>query len=151
MQKLSGISSGQNNKSCRIFHHEPNKISFAFFRFFYDFIRNLQETGKSLLLFELPFCREALGKKLFFAMSPLGRPSGAAGAIPGELVAGLAGEGRGKGARVARGRFGLDLGVEVAGGGVCSGRRRCWLRLPDGRRGSAAGEAGRGLLSFYRT
>jgi hypothetical protein len=84
-------------------------------------------------------------------MSPLGRAAGAAGAIPGELVAGLAGEGQGKGARVVRGRFGWDLGVEVAGGGVCSGRRRCWPRLPDGRRGSAAGEAARGLLSLYGT
>jgi hypothetical protein len=45
MQKLTGISSGQNNKSCRIFRHEPNKIGFAFFRFVYDFIRNLQESG----------------------------------------------------------------------------------------------------------
>jgi hypothetical protein len=31
MQKLSGISSGQNNKSCSIIHHESNKIGFAFF------------------------------------------------------------------------------------------------------------------------
>jgi hypothetical protein len=27
MQKLKGISSGQNNKSCRINYHESNKIS----------------------------------------------------------------------------------------------------------------------------
>jgi hypothetical protein len=31
MQKLTGISSGQNNKSCRIIHNGSNKISFAFF------------------------------------------------------------------------------------------------------------------------
>jgi hypothetical protein len=31
MQKLSGISSGQNNKSCRIIHCEPKKIGFEFF------------------------------------------------------------------------------------------------------------------------
>jgi hypothetical protein len=29
MQKLGGISSGQNNKSCGIFHHESNKISIS--------------------------------------------------------------------------------------------------------------------------
>jgi hypothetical protein len=31
MQKLSGNSSGKNNKSCRIFHSEANKIGFALF------------------------------------------------------------------------------------------------------------------------
>jgi hypothetical protein len=82
MQKLSGISSGKNNKSCGTIHLESNKIGFALFRFFNDFIHNLQETGKSLLLFELPFCREALVKKLFFAMSPLGAASGGPAAIP---------------------------------------------------------------------
>jgi hypothetical protein len=55
MQKLTGISSGKNNKSCRIFHIESNKIGFEFFRFFYNFLRNLQETAKPLLLIELPF------------------------------------------------------------------------------------------------
>jgi hypothetical protein len=30
MQKLSGISSDQNKKSCRIICREPNKIGFAF-------------------------------------------------------------------------------------------------------------------------
>jgi hypothetical protein len=51
----------------------------------------------------------------------LGRLSGAAGAIPSELVAGLAEEGRGKGARMARGRFGSALGVGRPGR---LGRRR---------------------------
>jgi hypothetical protein len=43
MQKLTGISSGKNNKSCRIIHHESNKIGFAFFRFstiFYAIYKN---------------------------------------------------------------------------------------------------------------
>jgi hypothetical protein len=30
VQKLKGICSGQNNKSCRIIHHEANKIGFTF-------------------------------------------------------------------------------------------------------------------------
>jgi hypothetical protein len=68
MQKLSGISSGKNNKSCRIIHHEPNKIGFAFFLFLYNFLRNLQETAKALLLFELPFRSEAPEKIRCFAM-----------------------------------------------------------------------------------
>jgi hypothetical protein len=37
MQKLTGISSGKNNKSCRIIHPESNKIGFAFFWFFMIF------------------------------------------------------------------------------------------------------------------
>jgi hypothetical protein len=45
MQKLSGTGSGKNNKSCGIFHHEPNKIEFAFFWFstiLYGFYKNQQ-------------------------------------------------------------------------------------------------------------
>jgi hypothetical protein len=44
----------QNNKSFRIIHNGSNKIGFAVFRFFYDFLRNLQEAAKTVLLFELP-------------------------------------------------------------------------------------------------
>jgi hypothetical protein len=55
MQKLTGISSGKNNKSCRIFHNESKKIGFEFFWIFFDFLRNLQETAKALLLIVLPF------------------------------------------------------------------------------------------------
>jgi hypothetical protein len=43
MQKLTGISSGQNNKSCSIIHLESNKICFAFFDFsmiFYAIYKN---------------------------------------------------------------------------------------------------------------
>jgi hypothetical protein len=42
MQKLSGTSLGKNNKSCRSFYKEANKIGFAVFWIFYDFLRNLQ-------------------------------------------------------------------------------------------------------------
>jgi hypothetical protein len=144
MQKLSGISSGQNNKSCRIIHHESNKIGFAFFQIFYDFIRNLQETAKWLLLLELTFCTKTLGKLFCFAMWSWVRLAGAGRQNSGEPPLGLAREGRGKGARVARDRFGLDLGVEVAGGGVCSGRRRrSPLERPVRRGGRLAGVAAR--------
>jgi hypothetical protein len=50
MQNLTGTSSGNNNKSCRIIHNGSNKIGFAFLWFFYNFIRvfkvsaNLEET-----------------------------------------------------------------------------------------------------------
>jgi hypothetical protein len=59
MQKLTGISSGQNNESCGIFHHESNKIGFTFFWFFCDFLRNLQETATALILFQIRLCSKA--------------------------------------------------------------------------------------------
>jgi hypothetical protein len=43
-------------------------ISFEFFWFLYDFLRNLQETAKALLLFKLPFRSEALRKNFCFVM-----------------------------------------------------------------------------------
>jgi hypothetical protein len=60
MQKLAGISSGQNNKSCSIIHHESNNIFFAFFCFFCDFIRNLQESGKLQHYWRCTFARRPL-------------------------------------------------------------------------------------------
>jgi hypothetical protein len=140
MQKLSGISSGKNNKSCGTIHIESNKIGFAFFRFFHDFIHNLQETGKSLLLFELPFCREALGKKLFFAMSPLGAASGGPAAIPAGDRRIPAGGGWGSELGPTRVRFGGSIvGEELPEGGHAGGRRRWPLRLPVRRGGGSAG------------
>jgi hypothetical protein len=62
MQKLTGISSVQNNKSCGVFHLESNKIGFAFLLFFYDFIRILQETGKLLHYWSYPFARRPSGR-----------------------------------------------------------------------------------------
>jgi hypothetical protein len=47
MQKLTGISSGKNNKSCRIFHHESNKIDFAFFWFLPQFSTNFTSFSQS--------------------------------------------------------------------------------------------------------
>jgi hypothetical protein len=62
MQKLSGTSSGKNNKSCGVFYHESKKTRFAFFWFFYDFLRNLQESATYTLLFENHFARRSLGR-----------------------------------------------------------------------------------------
>jgi hypothetical protein len=76
---------------------------------FYDVLRNLQESAKCTLLFELQLAVRPLrfldsyadaltlrltpGKKSHLAMSPLGAVAGAGGANSGELVAGLAEEG----------------------------------------------------------
>jgi hypothetical protein len=57
-------------------------------------------------LLELPFCNKDPGKKLGFAMWPLGRPAGAGGAIPARPAA-LAGRERARGGPGATGvRFG---------------------------------------------
>jgi hypothetical protein len=98
MQKLSGIISGQNNKGCSIIHHESNKSSFAFFWFFYDFLRNLQESAKSQSLFKNHFARRSLETSdsyeytLAFAVRPLELkgasqcdPWRSAGAAPAEI------------------------------------------------------------------
>jgi hypothetical protein len=113
MQKLTRISSVQNNKSCGIFHHESNKISFTFLRFFCDFLRNLQETAKTQVLFKNHFtCRsletsDSYEYTLAFAVRPLvlkgasqcdpWRPAGAAPAeIRRPAALGCGGKGGGE-------------------------------------------------------
>jgi hypothetical protein len=46
MQQLSRNSLDKFNKSCITFHQKSNKISFAFFWIFYDFLRILQDSAK---------------------------------------------------------------------------------------------------------
>jgi hypothetical protein len=111
MQKLTGISSGQNKKSCRIIHHKSKKIGFTFFWFFCDFLRNVQETRKLTLLFQSHFCSRDPGKKCFFAMWPLGGRAAAVRPNSGEPPPGLAREGRGEGLGVTRARFGGSAGA----------------------------------------
>jgi hypothetical protein len=104
MQKLSGKSIYKFYKSCRDFHQESNKIEFAFFYGFYDFIQNLQESAKLNLLFKKLICVEVPGKiwdltnmplvhgwdpgKMeTFATWSLGAVAGVAGAIPARPAA----------------------------------------------------------------
>jgi hypothetical protein len=79
MQKLTGISSGQNNKSCRINHHESKKIGFTFFWFFCEFLRNLQESAKGFYSLSWPFAAGTLERTLCLQCSPRGAVAGAAG------------------------------------------------------------------------
>jgi hypothetical protein len=78
MQKLSGISSGKNNRSCGIFHHKSNKIGFTFFC---DFLRNLQESANSLYYFSCTFAGRPSERSLL-QCSPWGAGSGGPAAIP---------------------------------------------------------------------
>jgi hypothetical protein len=145
MQKLSGISSHENNKSCRIFHHESKKISFEFFQFFYNFICNLQETGKSLYYWSYPFAGRPSKIKVALQCSPWGRLAGAVEQNPARLAGVLAGEGQGKGLGATGTRFGRSAGAVVAAasghaGGQGGGRRGC--RSPA-RSGLGERETGR--------
>jgi hypothetical protein len=45
-------------------------------------------------------------------------------------------------------RFGLDLGVHVAGGGVCSGAQRLWPLRPSCSGEGGSGEACERAASF---
>jgi hypothetical protein len=76
MQKLSGTSSGKNNKSCRIFHNESKKTEFAIFRSFYDFLENLKDSAKTATLFRTQFCEQAPEKNSDPAIGSLGAGSG---------------------------------------------------------------------------
>jgi hypothetical protein len=60
MQKLSLTSLGKNNKSCSIFHNEPNKIWFAFFWILYDFLQNLQDSAKQQYYLRFTFAPGSL-------------------------------------------------------------------------------------------
>jgi hypothetical protein len=143
MQKLTGISSGQNNKSCRIFHHEPNKTGFPFFRFFYDFIRNLQESGNHFYYFSCAFAAGTLERKFSLQCGPgRGWP-----ARVGQIPARFAGVWPGKGRGMARGSPRVDLSRSWGWGGQWRlGRRRgtggCRCGHRSGEDAGLAGQSG---------
>jgi hypothetical protein len=124
MQKLSGTSSCKNNKSCASFHLEPKKIGFAFFCFFYDFLRNLQESATSTLLFELPIVGRPSKRTFSLQCGPWDgqRRSG------GDSGRGSPDSGRGRVGEWPRGYWGsicgLGRGEELPVGGSPSGRQR---------------------------
>jgi hypothetical protein len=74
MQKLTGISSGKNNKSCSIIHNGSKKMVLHFSVIFYAIYKNQEITftiGVHLL-------QQGPGKILGFAMWSLGGPAGVA-------------------------------------------------------------------------
>jgi hypothetical protein len=97
MQKILEISLGKNNKRCGIFHNESNKIGFAFFSFFCDFLHNLQETGKSLYYLSYPFAGRPSERSFVLQCGPWAAGRRGSGQIPAGPAAGPVGEGRGAG------------------------------------------------------
>jgi hypothetical protein len=70
MPKMSGNSSGKNNKSCMIFHIESKKIGFAFFWFFYDFIRIFKVSAKAIYYLRLGFTGRSLELSILLRIGP---------------------------------------------------------------------------------
>jgi hypothetical protein len=103
MQKLSGNSSGKNNKSCSTFHKESNKIGCAFFWFLYEFLRILQDSAKHIDLEEIVLrisprilLIDPQDGKLDCNWVP-GAMAGGGSSIPARGRLGSAGKGRGSG------------------------------------------------------
>jgi hypothetical protein len=132
IQKLTGISSVQNNKSCRIIHHESNKIGPAFFWFFCDFLRILQESGKLHHYWRYPFAETPSERYSSLQCHPWGGRAAAVRPNSGQPPTGAGRARAGEGPWVARARFAGLVGV-------VSDR---WGGTPAARRGGR-----RGLLS----
>jgi hypothetical protein len=90
-------------------------------------------------LLELPFCNKDPGKKLGFAMWPLGRPAGAGGSIPASAGGGTRRERRGGGLGIARVRFGVLVVAWRRPTRVLGGARR-WPPRAALRRGCCSPE-----------
>jgi hypothetical protein len=149
MQKLLGTNSGKNNKSCRIFHNESNKIGFAFFWFFCDFLRILQESAKWLYYLRFTFALGSLESFRFLRISPGSRKTPWKLWIPCKVVLGGGGRcGRWNSGEVRRrGRLGMGVGWSMGAPGTVSA-----LGWDSGNTGGSHGGDGRGepLSSLLR-
>jgi hypothetical protein len=136
-----------------MFHQQSNKIGFAFFGFFYDFLRNLQETakwiyylsytlqqgpGKSWGLTEKPLvCTQTLRKSCPFA---IGSPSAGRRRF-GQIPANRRSRSAGRGRRGTRGVSWLDFGQSSEGWWH---RRGCTTMVAGASRGAPMRRRGRG-------
>jgi hypothetical protein len=147
MQKLTVISSGQNNKSCGTFHHKSNKIGLTFFWFFCDFLSNLQESGNHFNYWSSPFAKRTLARFLCLQCSPWGRWPAWVGQFRRARRRSLPGKGRGR----SYGALGVDSqwiwGAAVPARVLNSGGRRPALRAWFWRDRHVA-EARRGKVSY---
>jgi hypothetical protein len=124
MQNLSGTTIDMLYESCSVSHQESNKTGFAFFCFFYDFLRIFQVSAKIKTLFKIPLRMQAPGNDPDPAIGSLGTSSGDSGQIPMRGSPERAWKGMG----VLRGSPTTDLRLWTA-------RRACW-------RGSSAAPGG---------
>jgi hypothetical protein len=99
MQKQTGTSSGKNNKSCGVFHHEPNKIGFAFFPFSQIFYAIYKYQQKHFYYLSYPFAVRPSERNFSLQCSSWGHGRRGSGQIP-------AGAGGGASRGMARGGAG---------------------------------------------
>jgi hypothetical protein len=163
MQQLPENNLDKFNKSCSTFHQESNKIGFAFFWFFYNF---LQESAKKDLLLKFPLYAGVPGTFLSFtnrtldctkhprknkspAMWPLALGRGCFCQNSASQRRRWPGKRRGSGHELTTHRFEAGNGAGMALASSPSGARRWrpWWRML--RRGSRDSCATRGGLSFY--
>jgi hypothetical protein len=69
MPKLLGNSS-KNNRSCRNFCNESNKIGFTFFWFFYDFLKIFEVSAKAIYYLRLGFTGRPLEVLFLLRIGP---------------------------------------------------------------------------------
>jgi hypothetical protein len=176
MQKLSGTSSGKNNKSCGIFYRESNKIGFSFIWSFYDFLRNLQESAKWLYYLRIIFAAGSLESFGILQICPGSRKTPWKLSIPCNVILGGGGRSRRLNscelvAGLGQGRWGVWLGahrrpvcgldgwrtaaVRVVRGTARRRRALCSPRRPSSGAGGEQGGSGltrkaRGGRPFYR-
>jgi hypothetical protein len=144
MLKLSGTSSGKNNKSCRIFHNETNKIEFAFLCSFYVFLRIFKDAAIHHYYWRWSFAPGSLKRKQTLQCGPWGAVDGAGDEIPTDYSDGVGRGSCGEGLGLARDRLEPELAVEVAGGGARGGTQRRRPQRAELRRGVQRGGAVRG-------
>jgi hypothetical protein len=124
MQKLAGISSGKNNKSCEIFHKEPKKIGFAFFYFSMIFYAIYKKQPKHLYYLSYPFAVRPSERTSVLQCGPWGAASGGPVAIPAGDRRIPAEGGWGSVLWASRVRFGAWLVKKGRSAGALRGSRR---------------------------
>jgi hypothetical protein len=141
MLKLSGTSSGKNNKSCMIFHNESNKFGFAIFWSFYVFLRIFKDAAIHHYYWRWRFALGSLERKQTLQCGPWGAAASAGDEIPANSGDGVGRGSCGEGLGLARDRLEPELGVEVAGGGARGGTQRRRPQRAELRRGVRRGGA----------
>jgi hypothetical protein len=141
MPKISGNSLYKFNKSCNALHQESNKIEFAIFWFFDDFLEILQESAKSFYYWRCTFTpgtlqrTKALQPCPWFTEKPSERGGGLqCGPWPwgrrGSANSGEAGGAPGRAGVRGRGHAHLGLvGARSLGGKAPDGGAWRWLAV----------------------
>jgi hypothetical protein len=96
-QKVTGISSGKNNKGCRIFHNESNKIGLAFFSDFSVIFYAIYKKQEINLTIGVHLLQRGPWKDFCVCnVAPRGGGRCGSGEIPASTPPDLAGEGWGR-------------------------------------------------------